>query len=80
MCSGFGERRPLLIYEKPPGRSALFDLPELLMPSLDEQVDLPAHGRKPHAIERKGLGEEVADQRHGLRMRTTDQILDQHIL
>ena len=34
-----------LIYEKPHGWSSLFDLSELLMPSLDEQLDLPAHGR-----------------------------------
>ncbi len=30
----------------PPGWCSLFDLSELLMPSLDERLDLPAHGRR----------------------------------
>lgn len=32
-------------YEMPHGWSSLFDLSELLMPSLDERLDLPAHGK-----------------------------------
>lgn len=44
-CSRFGECLPVLIYKMPHGWSSLFDLSELLMPSLDERLDLPALGR-----------------------------------
>lgn len=37
--------RDVLIYEMPHVWCSLFDLFELLMPSLDERLDLPAHGR-----------------------------------
>lgn len=44
LFQGLGKRL-VLIYEMPHVRCSLFDLFELLMPSLDERLDLPAHGK-----------------------------------
>ena len=46
-CSRLGKCLPDLIYVMPHAWCSLFDLSELLMPSLDERLDLPAHGRVP---------------------------------
>lgn len=55
-CFRFGECLPLIIYTMPHGWSSLFDLSELLMPSLDERLDLPAHGRSLLLRKRKNSG------------------------
>lgn len=43
-CSRLGKCPPDLICVMPHAWCSLFDLSELLMPSLDERLDLPAHG------------------------------------
>lgn len=55
MGSGFGVRLSVLIYKMPHGWRSLFDLSEPLMPSLDERLDLPAHGKSLMLLERKRL-------------------------
>lgn len=51
---GLGKCLPVLIYEMPHAWCSLFDLFELLMPSLDERLDLPAHGKSLMLLKGKG--------------------------